>query len=120
MKLPLHQITDENIFTLLSFYELIKEKSEKCLLNISKFSKFTNSYHTNIKNIFIEDEDLINSENKSEINEKNSNNNFEDIFYEDIVMQNNKTVKKKIDISPLKRNISKINKLFNNYTDCIE
>ena len=120
MKLPLHQITDENIFTLLSFYELIKEKSEKCLLNISKFSKFTNSYHTNIKNIFIDDEDLINSENKSEINEKNANNNFEDIFYEDIVMQNNKTVKKKIDISPLKRNISKINKLFNNYTDCIE
>ena len=38
MKNSLQQVTEENIFTLLSFYEFIKEKSKKCILDISKFN----------------------------------------------------------------------------------
>ena len=117
MKNPLQQITEENIFTLLSFYEFIKEKSEKCLSNISKFNKYTASYYANIKDIFINDENSINSKNEFE---KNLNNKLENPFYTDIVMQNNKNIRKKMNIFPIMENISKINKLFINFVECIE
>ena len=117
MKNPLQQITEENIFTLLSFYEFIKEKSEKCLSNISKFNKYTASYYANIKDIFINDENSINSKNEFE---KNLNNKLENPFYADIVMQNNKNIRKKMNIFPIMENISKINKLFINFVECIE
>ena len=121
MKTKLYELTEENIYTLLSYYELIKEKSEKYYSNITKFNKLTSNYCTNIKNIFNIDEEYLDSDNNInyEINQTNQTKKFGNTLYVDIVISNNKTIRKKMDISPIENNLTKINKLFKNYINCL-
>ena len=121
MKTKLYELTEENIYTLLSYYELIKEKSEKYYSNITKFNKLTSNYCTSIKNIFNIDEEYLDSDNNInyEINQTNQTKKFGNTLYVDIVISNNKTIRKKMDISPIENNLTKINKLFKNYINCL-
>ena len=121
MKTKLYELTEENIYTLLSYYELIKEKSEKYYSNITKFNKLTSNYCTNIKNIFNIDEEYLDSDNNInyEINQTNQTKKFGNTLYVDIVISNNKTIRKKMDISPIENNLAKINKFIKNYIDCL-
>ena len=122
MNSQLYQLSEENIYTLLSYYELIKEKSEHYQTRISKFNKMTNTYFNNIKNIFIDEEgsndkkEKINSENnKIDLTKKLGNS-----VLINIAISKDNIVKKKIDISPIEFNVQKINKLFHNYNTCID
>ena len=122
MNSQLYQLSEENIYTLLSYYELIKEKSEHYQTRISKFNKLTNTYFNNIKNIFIDEEgsndkkEKINSENnKIDLTKKLGNS-----VLINIAISKDNIVKKKIDISPIEFSVQKINKLFHNYNTCID
>ena len=121
MKTKLYELTEENIYTLLSYYELIKEKSEKYYSNISKFNKLTSNYCISIKNIFNIDEEYLESDNNInyEINQTDQSKNLGNALYVDIVISNTKTIRKKMDTSPIENNLAKINKLFKNYINCL-
>ena len=121
MKTKLYELSEENIYTLLSYYELIKEKSEKYYSNISKFNKLTSNYCISIKNIFNIDEEYLESDNNInyEINQIDQSKNLGNALYVDIVISNTKTIRKKMDTSPIENNLAKINKLFKNYINCL-
>ena len=123
MKTQLCQLTEENIETLLSYYNIIKTKYEKYNSFLTKFNKITNSYCIDIKNIFNENE-LFLEYNSNEFIKESIQRNLSKFLFDkmniDIVLSNNKTIKKTINIHPIENNVIKINKLFKNYLNCLE
>lgn len=121
MDTSLYKLSVENIETLLSFYNLIKEKSEKYCSFLSRFNKKTREYCQEIKNIFggeiifIDDIENIKKENAQNLKKKGSCN-----IQISFDINERITKMKKIDISPIKYNIERINKIFKNYYECLE
>lgn len=119
MNTELYKITSENFYTLISYYELIKKKSETYHSYISKFNKITSDYHSNIKNIFINEEGFF-GKDKDIFDGNIPKKKLTDKISVDIPISNEKNIKKIIHISPIEANIEKIKKLFKNYLDGIE
>ena len=122
MKTQLYEIAEENFNTLIPYYELIKEKTEKYYAKISKFNKITGNYCNNVKNIFSNEEVFFDNDNLNirDINKINYEKNLESNIYVNIVISNNKTFRKKINISPIENNIDKIHKIIESYVNSIE
>ena len=122
MKTQLYEIAEENFNTLIPYYELIKEKTEKYYAKISKFNKITGNYCNNVKNIFSNEEVFFDNDNLNirDVNKINYEKNLESNIYVNIVISNNKTFRKKINISPIENNIDKIHKIIESYVNSIE
>ena len=117
MKSKFYQISQENIETILKFYESINAKLKKYHQKILKYIKYTNDYCSKINQLF----------NKVESNKFNINNSSEENETMEIDYGiNNKEIKNKashdevfektINNSPISNCIGKINKFFNEYT----
>ena len=121
MDTSLYKLSEENIETLLHFFNLIKEKSEKYYSFLTKFNKTTKSYCQEIKSIFgneiifIDDTENIKKENAQNLKKRGPCN-----IKISIDINESITKVKKIDISPIEYNIERINKLFKNYYECLE
>ena len=117
MKTQLYKLTEENFETLFSYYDVIMEKSKKCYSYLTQFIKITNNYRLNIQKIFFDEKDIFDSDEnlKSKITLKE---NFNKYYNIDINLTN-KTINKNIDISPIEKNIDKINDIIKNYLNCI-
>ena len=124
MNTQLYKLAEENIETILSYYKLIKERSEKYNSFITKFTKITRTYCSNIKNIFDNEEilsknyDNITKENiQKKVRKKSIRHHHMNI---DIDISERQILKKKINVTPIELNMAKINDLFKNYINCIE
>ena len=121
MDTSLYKLSEENIETLLHFFNLIKEKSEKYYSFLNKFNKTTKAYCQEIKSIFgneiifIDDTENIKKENAQNLKKRGPCN-----IKISIDINESITKVKKIDISPIEYNIERINKLFKNYYECLE
>ena len=117
MKTQLYKLTEENFETLFSYYDVIMEKSKKYYSYLTQFIKITNNYRLNIQKIFFDEKDIFDSDEnlKSKITLKE---NFNKYYNIDINLTN-KTINKNIDISPIEKNIDKINDIIKNYLNCI-
>ena len=121
MDTSLYKLSEENIETLLHFFNLIKEKSEKYYSFLTKFNKTTKAYCQEIKSIFgneiifIDDTENIKKENAQNLKKRGPCN-----IKISIDINESITKVKKIDISPIEYNIERINKLFKNYYECLE
>lgn len=121
MDTSLYKLSEENIETLLHFFNLIKEKSEKYYSFLNKFNKTTKSYCQEIKSIFgneiifIDDTENIKKENAQNLKKRGPCN-----IKISIDINESITKLKTIDISPIEYNIERINKLFKNYYECLE
>ena len=124
MNTQLYKLAEENIETILSYYKLIKEDSEKYNSFITKFTKITRTYCSSIKNIFNNEEifsknyDNITKENAQKKARKKSTRHHH--MHIDIDISDHQILKKKINVTPIELNIEKINDLFKNYINCIE
>ena len=116
METNLYKISQENFYTLLAYYRIIKKESKKYYDYIMKYKEFTNDYYLNLKQLFSEEENIFNLQ--SELNENvtitidysskvptNKNN----LSYS---ANNNLKKQKDINIFPIKLNIDKINNFF--------
>ena len=121
MDTSLYKLSEENFETLLHFFNLIKEKSEKYYSFLTKFNKTTKAYCQEIKSIFgneiifIDDTENIKKENAQNLKKRGPCN-----IKISIDINESITKVKKIDISPIEYNIERINKLFKNYYECLE
>ena len=120
MKSKLYQLSQENFETILAYYKLTKEKSQKYYDYFIKYKEYTNNYCTNIKQLFNNDENISNINNDINDYENitidyrfNPNNNSNNIINLSNTNVNNLKAIKKINISPIQHNINKINKFFN-------
>ena len=117
MKSYFYQISEENIETILKYYETTNEKIKKYYKKIIKYIKYTNEYCSKIDILFNNEEN-----NKNNINISSTD-------YEEIEIDygiKNKEIKnkvsydeillKKINISPILNCLRKINKFFHEYT----
>ena len=112
MNSPLYKLSEENFGTVYSYYDFIRKKSEKYYSFITKFNKATMEYCNNMKNLFTneitEDKVDLNKDAKRKGSIKVNND------------SNEKLMKgKNIDISIIEHNIEKLNKMFDNYFDCL-
>ena len=123
MNTQLYKLAEENIETILFYYKMIKENSEKYNSFITKFTKITRTYCSSIKNIF--DSEEIFSKNsddttKESIQKRLRKKSTHHHVHIDINISDQQTLKKKINITPIEHNIDKIKELFKNYINCIE
>ena len=116
METNLYKISQENFYTLLAYYRILKKESKKYYDYIMKYKEFTNDYYLNLKQLFSEEENIFNLQ--SELNENvtitidYSNkvpNNKNNLSYS---ANNNLKKQKDINIFPIKLNIDKINNFF--------
>ena len=116
METNLYKISQENFYTLLAYYRIIKKESKKYYDYIMKYKEFTQDYYLNLTQLFIEEENIFNLH--GELNENvtitidYSNkvlNNKNNLSYS---ANNNLKKHKDINIFPIKLNIDKINTFF--------
>ena len=116
METKLYKISEENFYTILAYYKIIKKESQKYFDYIIKYKKFARDYYLNLKQLFKEEENITNLD--SVLNEKvtiaidYSNkvvNNKNNLSYN---VNNNLKKQKDINILPIKHNIDKINNFF--------
>ena len=67
METNLYKISQENFYTLLAYYRIIKKESKKYYDYIMKYKEFTKDYYLNLKQLFSEEENIFNLQ--SELNE---------------------------------------------------
>ena len=121
MNSKLYLISQENIETIIKFFEIINKKIKRYYSKVEKYKKYTIEYCSKVKQIFNEenifnlnssleefetieiDLGLTNKDIKNKVNSSFSN-----------------TFKKKVNISPIIHSIRKINKFFNEYIHYIE
>jgi len=116
MKSKLYKIEQENFGTILSYYYLTKSKSIKYYNYLLKYKEITNNYLSNIKQLFIKEENISNLNNflnDYKIITIDYNINYNENKQNDINNINNNILRKKIDISIIQNSIAKINKFFN-------
>jgi hypothetical protein len=117
MNTPLYKLSEENFGIVLSYYDLIDEKSEHYYNLILKFNEVTKDYCDKIKNIFgndivfPKDENNTNKENNLSNKKRSSSN----VIKDNVDIIENKMKSKHLDISPIEYNIGVINNLFLSY-----
>ena len=120
MNTPLYKLAEENFGTIRNFYDLIRKKSEQYHSFITKFKSATKDYCNNMKNLFnseiIEDNNDSNKEKDQSTRKRGSTN----IIKVNVDLNENWMKTKNIDISPIETNIEKINKIFDNYFECLQ
>ena len=115
MKSKFYQTSQENIETLLKYYESANSKIKKYYNKMTKYKKFTTEYCTKIKQLFVEENNIFNLNSSTEeyetieidygINSKEIKNK---LLYEEIN-------EKRRNMAPILNSIDKINKFFNEY-----
>ena len=120
MKAKFYQTSQENIETLLKYYESANTKIKKYYNKMIKYKKLTNEYCSKIKQLFFEENNIFNLNSSSE--------DFETIEIDYGIT--NKEVKnkllsgeiyeKRINMTPIINSIEKINKFFNEYVTYIQ
>ena len=115
MKSKFYQTSQENIETLLKYYESANSKIKKYYNKMTKYKKFTTDYCSKIKQLFVEENNIFNLNSSTEeyetieidygITSKEIKNK---LLYEEIN-------EKRINMAPILNSIDKINKFFNEY-----
>ena len=117
MNTPLYKLSEENFGIVLSYYDLIDEKSEHYYNLILKFNEVTKDYCDKIKNIFgndivfPKDENIPNKENNLSNKKRSSSN----VIKDNVDIIENKMKSKHLDISPIEYNINIIKNLILSY-----
>ena len=118
MNTPLYKLAEKNFGIISNYYDLIRQKAEKYYLFITKFKSATKDYCNNINNLFkneVGEENLdLNKENSQR---KRASSNIMKVNGD---LNENAMKTKNLNISPIENNIEQINKLFENYFECLQ